>query len=161
MLPTTQSPVLMPTLTFRGICLLPLSPASAFSAWFNTSSSSNITRADSQACSGWSSSSRGAFQNAMFQSPMYLSMVPLRAGTPVARGMRGSCRRSSSIAHRHERIKDDKSRSALAGSACLASSLSAACRADCAILGPRIEKFLGEGRSGPRLPGLPDGKSMG
>ena len=32
--------------------------------------------ADWQACAAWSSSSSGAFQNAMMASPMYLSMVP-------------------------------------------------------------------------------------
>jgi hypothetical protein len=42
-------------------------------------SSSSIASAAAQASSAWSGSSSGAFQNAMMQSPMYLSIVPRRA----------------------------------------------------------------------------------
>ena len=70
MLPTSASPVLMPIpILISGSC-------SAANCWFNFFSSSCISIAAQTALVSWSGSSMGAFQNAIMQSPMNLSMVP-------------------------------------------------------------------------------------
>ena len=70
MLPTIQSPVLMP---------MPISMASFPSptnSLFSSLSAFRILTPAWMASSGWLSCEAGAFQKAIMQSPMYLSMVP-------------------------------------------------------------------------------------
>jgi hypothetical protein len=82
MLPTTQRPVLSPTpMAMLGS---PSAASSRLSAAI-ASSMPSAPRAPRNACSG---SSSGAFQNAMMQSPIYLSMVPFSASTQFDSGVR-------------------------------------------------------------------------
>ena len=57
----------------------PAASRSALMSALSAVSSPNIASADSHAWRPCLASSSGAFQNAMMQSPMYLSMVPLRS----------------------------------------------------------------------------------
>ena len=70
MLPTTQSPVLIPMPT--AIVFLPSAASSSLSFCMARPIAIAAWTANF-ACSGWSV---GAFQNAIMQSPIYLSMVP-------------------------------------------------------------------------------------
>src|SRR6516162_679811 len=71
-----------------GIYMPPLVSASRLSSPLSVSARVSISSAASQAFASCSSSSTGAFQNAMMASPMYLSMVPLRSMMALVNGVR-------------------------------------------------------------------------
>ena len=87
-LPTTASPELSPRPTFRSRCLRPSSFASCSKRAFNGAIACTIARAERQPSSACFGSSRGAFQNAIIQSPIYLSMVPFLARIMSVRGVK-------------------------------------------------------------------------
>ena len=98
MLPTQHVPVFKPIPIFKGRNSLLLLMASLSSSWLSSSNFSNITSAELQASVTWVGTSTGAFQNAIMQSPMYLSMVPIRSIITCVIGVRNlfiSCVRPS------------------------------------------------------------------
>ena len=67
----------MPMPIFSGLNVLPAAAASASHSRSARPASRRMSWAAATAFLAWSGSSSGAFQNAMMQSPIYLSIVPL------------------------------------------------------------------------------------